>query len=649
MNLTFPKNLLRIVSRACFVNLFLLVCLGAAPKLNPVQWSLSAAPEPVSPGSTVVLRLHADIAPGYHLYSLTTPKGGPIRTTLSLKDSPAFEDARMYQSSPDRHNDPNLNVPVEIFSGPTDFPIQAKIKPDAVFGTAILTAQTRYQACSDEICLPPVTRTASATITIGKGASVTNASVPSAYHLVSGPTSTALKPSAVSGVSMPLDFRFLLLAFGFGLVAIFTPCVFPTVPLTISYFLNQQGNSRGAAVRQAFLFSAGIVVLFSVTGVIVTLIAGPFGVVQLASSPWVNGIIAVVFFALGLSLLGAFELTLPSGLLTRLDGASQKGGVLGGLLLGLTFCLTSFACVGPFLGTLLAASVQSSGWQPVLGMVAFAAGLATPFFLLSLFPAFLNRLPRSGAWLSRVKIVFGFVILAVALKYLASVDQVLQLHLLTRERFVALWFALFLMAALYLWGQLKLLHAQEKSEIGLGRLLSGAALLAFAVSLLPALWGGNLGELESFLPAADTQTSIIVSASGQTANLLWLKDNYPQGLAQAQREHKPLLVSFSGYACTNCHWMKANIFPRPEISAALGKFVLVELYTDGTDAASGKNQTLEQDRFSTVALPYYVILDEKEKEVAHQAGLTRDPQQFLSFLNTGRNSAPDTQAQTAAL
>ncbi|MBV9222988.1 MAG: thioredoxin family protein, partial [Acidobacteriaceae bacterium] len=234
-----------------------------------------------------------------------------------------------------------------------------------------------------------------------------------------------------------------------------------------------------------------------------------------------------------------------------------------------------------------------------------------------------------------------------ALKYLAAVDQVLQLHWLTRERFVSLWFALFLMAALYLWGQLKFPHAEEKGTIGFGRLLSGAALLAFAVSLLPALWGSRLGELESFLPAADTEATP-PAVAGQPLHPVWLKNNYSQALAQSRREHKPLLVSFSGYACTNCHWMKANILMRPEIAAALQNFVLVELYTDGTDAASSENQVLEQDRFSTVALPYYAVLDGNEKEVAHQAGLTRGPQQFLSFLNAGQSSAPDAPAQTAA-
>ena len=648
MNLTFlskcPKSTGSLIWASLFLGLGLSAVSGSSPKLHPVQWQLSGASQPVAPGSTIVVHLHADVTAGYHLYSLTTPAGGPIATTISIENSVAVTGPQVYQPTPNRHNDPNLNVPVETFSGLTDFPILLKVNKDADSGAATIVAQTHYQACSEEICLPPVNRTAMATINIQKGLPVTTTAVPTVYQLVTGG-----KADATSSNGMPLDFRFLLLAFGFGLAAVFTPCVFPTLPLTISYFLNNQQSSRYAAIRQALLFAAGIIVLFSATGLLVTLIAGPFGVIQLAGSPWINGIIAIVFIALALSLLGAFELTLPSSLLTRLDGVSQKGGIVGGLMLGLTSCLTSFACVGPFLGTLLAASVQHSIWQPVFGMIAFASGLATPFFLLSLFPAFLNRLPRSGAWLRRVKVVFGFLIMAVAIKYLASVDQVLQLHILTRERFIAVWFSLFLSAALYLWGQLKLIHSQEKPEVGLGRLLAGAALLAFAISLLPGLWGGRLGELESFIPPAESNASIGTQASSVAAESTWLKNDYDGALAQAKREHKPLLISFSGYACTNCHWMKANLFPRPEIQGALRKFVLLELYTDGTDSVSSKNQDLEQTRFSTVALPYYAVLDEQGNKLSDQAGLTRNPRTFLAFLNKGLSSFPSTFIQAASL
>ena len=217
---------------------------------------------------------------------------------------------------------------------------------------------------------------------------------------------------------------FLLVAFGFGLASLFTPCVFPMIPITMSYFLNRQSGGRGDGVAQAVVFCLGIIVLFSGLGLLITAVLGPFGVVQLGSNPWVNGFISALFIAFGLSLLGAFEITIPSSILTRLNQSSDKGGFAGTLLMGLTFSLASFACVGPFVGTLLAASVSGGGTRPLFGMVTFATGLALPFFLLALFPSYLKKLPRSGGWMARVKVVMGFVILAASLKYLASLDQV---------------------------------------------------------------------------------------------------------------------------------------------------------------------------------------------------------------------------------
>ena len=282
-------------------------------------------------------------------------------------------------------------------------------------------------------------------------------------------SSPALPSVAGSNASQDL-LPFLLTAFGFGLASLFTPCVFPMIPITVSFFLNQGGAAGTSTKRgwtQALLFSQkGIVVLFTSLGFLITAIAGPFGVVQLGSSPWVNGFIALVFFTFGLSLLGAFELTLPSGLLTKLNSASQGSGHLATLLMGLTFSLTSFACIGPIVGPLLIASVQQKGVQPVLGMTAFATGLALPFFLLALFPSYLRKLPRSGGWMVRVKVVLGFVVLAVMLKYLSNVDQVLQTHWLTRERFLAAWIVLFALPGLYLLGFLSMEGIKREEECG---------------------------------------------------------------------------------------------------------------------------------------------------------------------------------------
>ena len=425
---------------------------------------------------------------------------------------------------------------------------------------------------------------------------------------------------------------FLALAFGAGLAAIFTPCVFPMIPITMSYFTGKNGG-----VAQAVAFCLGIITLITGLGAVTTLVFGSAGVVQLGSNPWVNGFIACIFFVFGLSLLGAFEITIPSGILTRMNNASNAGGYFGSLLMGLTFALASFACVGPFMGTLLAASVTGGKLRPIAGMAVFSSGLALPFFLLALFPGYLAKLPRSGEWLSRVKVVMGFVVLAAMLKYLYSLDAVLQTGFLTRERFLAVWVVLFAMAGFYLLGFVRLPGISGDAELGVSRLLIGMAFVIFAITLIPGMLGGRLGEIESYIPPP---TSV---AGGGTASgeLTWVENDLAGAFAQAKAGGKKVLVNFTGYACTNCHWMKANMFTRPEVAGVMKNMVLVDLYTDGTDAASVANQKLEEDTFKTVAIPFYVLYDANQKVLAtFPQGLTRSSAEYLAFLNPGADAAP---------
>jgi len=577
----------------------------------------------------VSLRLTAKMDAGWHLYSLSTPEGGPLPTRVAMAENASVAWCRLFTQAPHKTFDKNFNLDVETYDEQAVFLFVCELKPDARQGRIEFTAEVRYQTCNDKMCLPPVKRTATASLLIDPGARPTKVAIPAEFAEfkrggpAAQPTAAAEPVKTAAGKDSRSFAMFLLVAFGFGLAAIFTPCVFPMIPMTMSFFLSRQTGSRKASIVQAAVFSLGIVVLFSSLGLAATALLGPFGVVQLGSSPWVNGFIALVFLAFGLSLLGAFEITLPSSLLTRMDRASGRGGIAGALLMGLTFSLTSFACVGPLVGTLLAASVSGGGWQPLAGMVTFAAGLAAPFFLLALFPSYLERMPRSGSWLGRIKVVLGFAILAAMLKYAANVDQVMQWGLLTRERFLAAWIVLFALAGAYLLGWLRLEGVKADEHVGVARLLIGVLFLIFALSLIPGMTGARLGEIEAYIPAP---------AHGETSSLQWMKNQYTEALAKARAENKLLLVNFTGYACTNCHWMKANMFTRPEIEAELQKFVLVELYTDGSDEASRRNQEFQQSRFSTIALPYYAIIGADEKPVATFAGLTRDPAEFLAFL-----------------
>ena len=600
-----------------------------AQKLDPIQWTLTSDVAKAPAGSSVPLHLKATFQEGWHLYSLTTPKGGPIPTTAELAENPAVKSAQLYQPPPNRQFDKNFNLDTETFEKQVDLPLTANLAPDAK-GSVELTANVRYQACNDRQCLPPRKKTAAFTLMVDPAAAAPAAYVVPAGYTEIKPGAAAVKvvsaaaetPAPASTGSLP---TFLITAFGLGLAAIFTPCVFPMIPITVSFFLNQRGG-----ILQAVVFSLGIVVLFCALGLGVTAAVGPFGVNQLGANPWVNGFITLVFGAFALSLLGAFEITLPSSMLTKLDSASRRGGYLGTLLMGLTFALTSFACIGPFMGSLLVASVQSKGLQPVLGMVAFAGGLASPFFFLAAFPGYLKKLPKSGGWLARVKVVMGFVLLAAMLKYASNIDQVLQLGWITRERFLAGWFVLFALAGLYLLGLLKLEGNEEGDHLGIGRLIVASFLLIFSFSLLPGMFGAPLGELDAYVPASSNGGILNNRASAQQ---VWMKNQYQQALSQARAENKLVLVTFTGYACTNCHWMKANMFPRPEIAEAAKNLVLVELYTDGTDKESEENQKLQDEKFSTVAIPYYAILDPDGKVVASFGkGMTKDTQEFLAFL-----------------
>jgi thiol:disulfide interchange protein DsbD len=592
-----------------------------------VTWQLEVQPAKVQPGSSLQARVAGTIDPGWHLYSGSSPAGIPI--TFQAGPDNLIQSFRLLQPPPKKAFDKNFGAETETYEGEVSFLVEVQLKKNAPPGPAELKLKARYQTCSDRQCVPARWE-GTAPLTIDASAPTSAVTIPPGYTEVTPPT-PGPRPPAPSSEQPPAPF--LLVAFGFGLASIFTPCVFPMIPITMSYFLNRQSASRRDSVMQAVVFCLGIIVLFSGLGLLLKLALGPFGVVQLASNPWVNGFITVLFIAFGLSLLGAFEITIPSWILTPLNQSSDKGGFAGTLLMGLTFSLASFACVGPFVGTLLAASVGSGGARPIFGMLAFATGLALPFFLLALFPSYLKRLPKSGGWMSRVKVVMGFVIIAASLKYLASLDQVMQWGFLTRTRFLAAWVVLFGMAGLYLLGYVRLEGIKPDDRMGIWRLLTGMAFLIFAISLIPGMFGGNLGDLEAYVPVAGADSGGTGSAA--PAGLVWTKNQYREALAKARAEGKLVFVNFTGYACANCHWMKANMFTRPEIAGALGNFVLVDLYADGSDAESEANQKLELEKFHTIAEPYYAILDPDENVIATFDGLTHDAPQFLAFLQKG--------------
>ncbi|MCU1328233.1 MAG: Redoxin domain protein [Bryobacterales bacterium] len=591
---------------------FAVVAAAQTEQFNHVKWTASVAQPTVS--GSVVVKLDAEIDPEWHMYSFSTPPG-PIPTTLKALET-SVSKVTVYQPKPVRKFDPNFNSDTETFEGHQTFYAKLELAQTAA-GPLTVTLEPRYQTCSGTSCIPPRTRQLPISLTVAANAPA-QPDIPSDFTTGSVKSDEAWLP-------------FLGLAFGFGLAAVFTPCVFPMIPITMSYFVGQKGG-----LGQALTFCLGIVVLFTGMGLLATAFLGPAGVNHIGANVWVNAFISIVFFVFGLSLLGAFEITLPSGLLTKLNSASGTGGFLSTMLMGLTFALTSFACVGPFFGTLLAASVTGDKLRPALGMMTFAGGLSSPFFLLALFPGWLKKLPRSGEWMSRVKVVMGFIVMAAMLKYLHNVDDVLHTGFLTRERFLAAWIVLMVMMGAYLLGLLKLPGISSEDELGAGRLLLGIVAIATGLSLVPGMFGARLGDIEAFIPQPVAGSAMALGGGGAaTEQLVWMENDLDGAFVKAKAEGKKVLVDFTGDACTNCKWMKANMFTRPEILAVAKNLVLVELYTDRSDPLSQKYQEMEAKEFKTVAIPFYVLYDADRKVLATFPDRTDSSAVFLAFLNAG--------------
>jgi len=412
--------------------------------------------------------------------------------------------------------------------------------------------------------------------------------------------------------------HYLWLAATAGAVSLLTPCVFPMIPITVSYFTNHATSG----IRSALIFAGAIIGSFTALGVLLALAFGATGVQRFAANPYVNLLLAALFVAFALNLFGVYQIAVPSRALTALDGAarnqeSQGSPVAGAMLMGLTFALTSFTCTAPFIGTVLVTAATGAWHQPALGMLAYSTVFALPFFVLALIPQWASRLPRAGRWLVSVKVVMGFLELAAALKFISNADLVWHWNIFTRDVVLALWVALAgLMAAYFV--------ASGPGTVA--RLAGAAASLGVGIWLATGLVGRSLGELESFLPPPASQRDSYVM------NLNWHLNDLPGALALAKQQTKPVFIDFTGYTCTNCRWMEANVFARSDVKAELNQFALARLFTDGDGPVYETQQAYQERTFNTVALPLYAVLSPDGHTIATLPGLTRDPAVFLAFL-----------------
>jgi len=419
-----------------------------------------------------------------------------------------------------------------------------------------------------------------------------------------------------------------------GFLSLLTPCVFPMVPITISCFSSRVGRGHASSVRDAGLYAIGIVAAFTGLGLLTTMVFGAIGLNRLAADPWLNIAITGLFVVFALGLFGWMNVGLPATLIARLDDASRRSGSHAStLLMGLTFALTSFTCTAPFVGTLLVSASQGNWRWPALGLLVFSAIFASPFIALALAPSMLARLPRSGEWMVTLKTSMAFLELAAAAKFLSNADLVWGWQVLSRDVVLAIWIGIGLLLALYLAGVIRFDRALTRAPASWGRRVVIATVILIVARLGFGLGGRRLGELDAFLPP-------VSGAAGEgtaTGELSWITNDYARGLASARSSGKPLLIDFTGYTCTNCRWMEANMFPRDAVRGELSRFVRVRLFTDGRGEPYRSHQALERTTFKTVALPLYAVVDSSGTPRGTFLGMTRDENEFVRFLLLARS------------
>lgn len=420
---------------------------------------------------------------------------------------------------------------------------------------------------------------------------------------------------------------FLWLAAIAGATSLITPCVLPMIPITVSFFTQRSEQDRKQLLRNALVFGLGIIMTFSGLGLILTLFFGATGIQSFATNPVVNLALALLFIGFALNLFGAIQFRAPGALLSRLTPYANRQGTFAVLLMGLVFSLTSFTCTVPFVGSALLAASQGAWFHPLLGMLVYSSVFALPFVLLACFPSLLARLPRSGAWMHRLKVVLGFLELAAALKFLSNADLAWGLGLLKREGFLALWAACAGLIAIYLFGILPLRREDELERPSLWRAAIALGFTAVGVFLLIGMSGKSMGELEAFLPPIRSTKFSKAPAAHESG---WYSD-YQLALSEAKRSGRPIFLDFTGYTCTNCRWMEQNMFPRPAVARQLDRFIRVRLHTDRSQEPELSNRRLQLEQFKAIELPLYAVLS-PEAQILGTRSFTRDEKAFVAFL-----------------
>lgn len=616
---------------------------------DPVKWSMIA--KPMGDGE-FELQFHAKIDKGWHLYSLHLPEDGMMIPTTFIFDQKGFE----------LLGDPTEPEPVTEFDPMADMEMSYH-KDEVMFRQRVILTERvssingtlEFMVCDDERCLPPEQLDFS--FDIGKDA----------MHRVSTAGGSGADRSWVA---------IFIAGFLGGLLALLTPCVFPMLPLTVSFF-TKQSKTKAKGISNAIIYGLSIIVIYVSLGFLVTVTFGADAMNALSTNVWFNLFFFALLVVFAISFLGAFEITLPSSWVNRADQASDRGGLLGIFFMAFTLSLVSFSCTGPIIGTLLVeAAVNGGVMGPIMGMTGFSLALALPFGLFAAFPGWLNSMPKSGGWLNSVKVSLGLLELALAFKFLSNADLVVQAGLLQRELFLAIWIAIFGTLALYLFGFIHFPHDSKTERIGVARYLFGLLSLVFTIYLIPGMWGAPLKVISGFPPPMFYSESPMGLGGGSTASSTNVTDSegkvvgdpdhcphglpcfhdYEEGMAYARESGKPVLLDFTGWACVNCRKMEEQVWSDPRVLKLLREdYVLISLYVDEKTALPEAEQIevkigektkklktignrwsyFQASRYGTNSQPYYVILDHNEQQLGEPAAYDPDIAKYVRWLEQG--------------
>ena len=611
-----------------------------------VTWSVSQIEGSAAPNGKAVIVIQAAIQPGWHLYSIVPVNEGPFPTSFSTEDIKLVD--TIVEQPLYRDFDKGFKKDINFFHDKATFWVPVEFGAKGIDGKLTV----RYQVCKNGVCIPPqpvvldlksakvvaestMPKTQAEPIKEGKQVSASGTSdvVSDPPVTKPGPTGTPLTKGEIDRINEAKShgvLAYLWLAISAGLLALLTPCVFPMIPITVSFFSKKREGEFG--LTSALLYCGGIIGTFTVLGIGVSIIAGATGLSKLANNPWMNLTLAAIFIVLALSLFGVFEIGLPSKFVNKFD-STGKSKFLAPILMGLTFSLTSFTCTLPFVGAVLVSAANGGWFYPIVGMLGFSGAFCIPFFLLALFPSALSKLPKSGAWMVTVKAFMGFIELIAAVKFLSTFDLSFEFGLITREVNLALWFMLLVMAAIYLFGWIRLPKVHD-GKIGPLRIGFGVLTMLLALKIGAAMNGGALGNLEGFLPPSPYpgKTNAMVAS--------WEKDFLPDfdaAIAKAKENGKPIFIDFTGIYCTNCRVMERTVFPNSKVQEAFNKFNKVSLYTDRTfddryRANDTKNAALQQKLVGTATLPSYVVVKPDGETIVGSTPFNDNIDAFEKFL-----------------